>query len=186
MAPKKNRKKKFPGLRVIKTNNNSAVPAIKNNNISFIPAIKDNNYSGDPANTNNNNSGDPAIKNNNYSGIPVLKINGSAVIPSPEVLAQYNYIIPGLAERIVAHAEKQSLHRTSLERKLLISNIRKSYMGLVFGFLIGSLGIGGGIWLTFSGFNVTGIVFSSASLVSLVMSFIYGSQNKKNIPDSPS
>ena len=113
--------------------------------------------------------------------IPDIKINGSGVIPSPEILEKYNSIIPGLAERIVAHAEKQSLHRTALERKLLISNIRKSYLGLILGFLIGSLGVGGGIWLTFSGFNVIGIVFSSASLVSLVMSFIYGSQNKKNI-----
>jgi uncharacterized membrane protein len=118
--------------------------------------------------------------------IPDIKINGSGVIPSPEILERYNSIIPGLAERIVAHAEKQSLHRTALERKLLISNIRKSYLGLVLGFLIGSLGVGGGIWLTFSGFNVIGIVFSSASLVSLVMSFIYGSQNKKNIPGSVS
>jgi uncharacterized membrane protein len=125
-------------------------------------------------------------RKNKFSPFPEIKINGSGAIPPPEVLAQYNSIVPGLAERIVSHAEKQSLHRTALERKLLISNIRKSYLGLVFGFLIGSLGVGGGIWLTFSGFNVTGIVFSSASLVSLVMSFIYGSQNKKNIPGSPS
>jgi uncharacterized membrane protein len=118
--------------------------------------------------------------------IPDIKINGTGTIPSPEILERYNSIIPGLAERIVAHAEKQSLHRTALERKLLISNIRKSYLGLVLGFLIGSLGVGGGIWLTFSGFNVIGIVFSSASLVSLVMSFIYGSQNKKNITGSVS
>jgi hypothetical protein len=54
-------------------------------------------------------------------------------------------------------------------------------MGLVFGFLIGSLEVGGGLYLTFVGFNVIGIVFSSATLVSLVMSFIYGSQFKKNI-----
>ena len=135
---------------------------------------------------NNIHSDIPETNSNSNSVFPVLKINGSGALPSPEILAQYNSIIPGLADRIVAHAEKQSLHRISLERKLLISNIRKSYMGLVFGFFIGSLGIGGGIWLTFSGFNVTGVVFSSASLVSLVMSFIYGSQNKKNIPDSPS
>ena len=123
-------------------------------------------------------------RENKFSPLPQIKINSSGAIPSPEVLAKYNSIIPGLAERIVAHAEKQSMHRTLLEKKLLISNIRKSYLGLVFGFLIGSLGVGGGIWLTFSGFNVTGIFFSSASLVSLVMSFIYGSQNKKNIPDN--
>lgn len=126
----------------------------------------------------------PKIKQKNNSSSPDFIINGSGTaIPSPDVLCKYNLILPGLADRIVAHAEKQSLHRIALENKLLVSNIRKSYLGLVFGFLIGSLGVGGGIWLTFSGFNVIGIVFSSASLVSLVMSFIYGSQNKKSLHD---
>jgi uncharacterized membrane protein len=96
-------------------------------------------------------------------------------------LQKYNSVVPGLADRIVAQAEKQTFHRIALEKKLLTSYIWKSFLGLVFAFLIGSLGIGGGLWLTFVGFNVIGIVFSSATLVSLVMSFIYGSQYKKNI-----
>jgi uncharacterized membrane protein len=113
---------------------------------------------------------------------PDIKINSSVILPSPEALEKYNSVVPGLAERIVSHAEKQSLHRISMEKKILISNIWKSFLGLVFGFLIGSIGVGGGLYLTFVGFNVVGIVFSSATLVSLVMSFIYGSQNKKNMP----
>jgi len=103
-------------------------------------------------------------------------------LPSPEILLKYNSVIPGLADRIVAQAEKQTLHRIALEKKLLTSGIWKSFLGLVFGFLISSLGIGGGLWLTFVGLNVIGIIFSSATLVSLVMSFIYGSQYRKNIP----
>jgi uncharacterized membrane protein len=109
--------------------------------------------------------------------------NAVGRLPSPEILLKYNSVIPGLADRIVSQAEKQTFHRIALEKKLLTSNIWKSFMGLVFGFLISSLGIGGGLYLTFVGFNVIGIVFSSATLVSLVMSFIYGSQFKKNIPD---
>jgi uncharacterized membrane protein len=104
-----------------------------------------------------------------------------ALLPPPEILQKYNSVVPGLADRIVAQAEKQTIHRIALEKKLLASNIWKSFMGLVFAFLIGFLGIGGGLYLTFVGFNVIGIVFSSATLVSLVMSFIYGSQYKKNI-----
>jgi uncharacterized membrane protein len=102
-------------------------------------------------------------------------------LPSPQILREYNSVVPGLAERLVAHAEKQTTHRIALEKKLLTSNIWKSFLGLVFGFLISSLGIGGGLYLTYSGFNVIGIIFSSATLVSLVMTFIYGSQRKKNI-----
>lgn len=104
----------------------------------------------------------------------------AALIPPPEILQKYNSVVPGLADRIVAQAEKQTFHRISLEKKLLTSNIWKSFLGLVFGFLISSLGIGGGLYLTSVGFNVIGIIFSSATLVSLVMSFIYGSQYRKN------
>jgi uncharacterized membrane protein len=93
----------------------------------------------------------------------------------------YDSVIPGLASRLVAQAEKQTSHRIALEKKLLTCNIWKSFLGLVFGFLIGSLGLGGGLYLTFVGFNVIGIIFSSATLVSLVMSFIYGSQFRKSV-----
>jgi uncharacterized membrane protein len=106
--------------------------------------------------------------------------NSAALLPPPEILQKYNSVVPGLADRIVAQAEKQTFHRISLEKKLLTSNIWKSFLGLVFGFLISSLGIGGGLYLTSVGFNVIGIIFSSATLVSLVMSFIYGSQYRKN------
>jgi uncharacterized membrane protein len=106
--------------------------------------------------------------------------NSAALLPPPEILQKYNSVVPGLADRIVAQAEKQTFHRISLEKKLLTSNIWKSFLGLVFGFLISSLGIGGGLYLTSVGFNVIGIIFSSATLVSLVMSFIYGSQFRKN------
>jgi hypothetical protein len=81
---------------------------------------------------------------------------------------------------MVSHAERQTAHRIEMEKKLIMSNIRKSYMGLIFGFLIGVTGIGGGMYLTTIGFNVIGIMFSSGTLVSLVMTFIYGSQSKRS------
>jgi uncharacterized membrane protein len=122
-------------------------------------------------------------KKNNSFNFPGYNFNVSGQLPSPEILQKYNSVIPGLADRLVAQAEKQTFHRIALEKKLLNTNICKSFLGLVFGFLISSLGVGGGLYLTFIGFNVIGIVFSSATLVSLVMSFIYGSQYRKNIPN---
>jgi len=100
--------------------------------------------------------------------------------PSPDQLKQYEAVMPGLAKRLINQAEKQTSHRIKMESKLVSSGIRKSMLGLIFGFLIGSIGIGGGLYLTAIGFNVTGIVFSSATLVSLVSTFIYGSQSRKN------
>jgi len=122
-------------------------------------------------------------KNNNHFNYPKNNFPGDVLLPPPEILQKYNSVVPGLADRIVAQAEKQTTHRIAQEKKLLASNIFKSFLGLVFAFLIGALGIGGGLYLTFVGFNVIGIVFSSATLVSLVMSFIYGSQYRKQIPN---
>ena len=119
-------------------------------------------------------------RGNNPRWFPHNNFNAANLLPSPDVLQKYNAVVPGLAERLVSQAEKQTFHRIALEKRLLIANIWKAFIGLVFGFLIGSLGIGGGLYLTFVGFNVIGIVFSSATLVSLVMSFVYGSQFRKN------
>ena len=107
------------------------------------------------------------------------RINPDENFPSPGMLRDYEKIIPGLAQKIISYAERQTMHRIEMERKLITSNIRKSYMGLIFGFLIGVTGIGGGMYLTTIGFNIIGIMFSSGTLVSLVMTFIYGSQSKK-------
>jgi uncharacterized membrane protein len=108
-----------------------------------------------------------------------INLSGSLLLPSPELLKKYNSVMPGLADRLVTQAEQQTNHRIYMERRKLNSNILKSLIGLSFGFFIGILGVGGGMYLTFMGFNVIGIIFSSATLVSLVMAFIYGSQSKR-------
>jgi len=116
---------------------------------------------------------------NNYSDSNRIKLSGSLFLPSPDILQKYNSVLPGLADRLVSQAEQQTSHRIFMERRQLNSNILKSLLGLLFGFFIGVLGVGGGLYLTYSGFNVIGIIFSSATLVSLVMSFVYGSQSKR-------
>lgn len=119
-------------------------------------------------------------KNNSASLVPGLPLIPDESFPTPDQLKQYEAVMPGLAKRLINQAEKQTAHRIEIENKLVSSGIHKSTLGLIFGFLIGSIGIGGGFYLTALGFNVIGIVFSSATLVSLVSAFIYGSQSRKN------
>ena len=54
----------------------------------------------------------------------------SGPIPPPQVLQQYNSIVPNAAERIIRMAEKQSDHRIDLERKVVDSSVVKSYLGM--------------------------------------------------------
>ena len=62
-------------------------------------------------------------------------------IPSPQVLQQYNQVMPDAAERIVRMAEKQSDHRIDLERKVVDSNIIKSYLGMILAATIALYGL---------------------------------------------
>jgi uncharacterized membrane protein len=101
-------------------------------------------------------------------------------LPPPEILQKYESIMPGLAKILVEKANLQTRHRIDIERRMVISNIIKSIIGLIFGFLIGIFGLGGGFYLTTKGYNVVGIVFTSSTLVTLVMTFIYGSQSRRN------
>jgi uncharacterized membrane protein len=118
---------------------------------------------------------------NNNSGLPPpgYPVFPDDAFPTPEQLREYEAAMPGLAQRLIVQAEKQTAHRIEMESKLVTSEIRKSTLGLIFGFLIGSIGFGGGLYLTAIGFNVIGVIFSSATLVSIVSAFIYGSQSKK-------
>ena len=65
----------------------------------------------------------------------------SGPIPTPQVLQQYNGIVPGAAERIIRMAEKQSDHRMDLERRVIYSNIKKSYFGMILATSIAMYGL---------------------------------------------
>lgn len=65
------------------------------------------------------------------------------------MLAKYDQVLPGLAERIATLTETQSAHRQELERSTVHGNSRAQSRGQVFAFIIVVLGmlIGGAlIW----------------------------------------
>jgi len=67
------------------------------------------------------------------------------------MLTAYNNAVPNAAERILAMAEKQAAHRQNLEERVVKGNIVNQYLGSVFGFILGAIAIGGGIYLVGSG-----------------------------------
>jgi uncharacterized membrane protein len=117
---------------------------------------------------------------NSIRSIKHFRIISADRLPPPKTLQKYEQIMPGLARMLVENAEQQTLHRLDIERRTLNINNIKAFTGLIFGFLIGIFGMGGGFYLTSKGYNVIGIIFTSSTLVTLVMTFIYGSQSKKN------
>lgn len=101
-------------------------------------------------------------------------------LPHPDILKKYNEVFPSAAERIVAQAEAQTAHRIKIEEKVVQSEIVKSYLGLIFAFVIGVIGVGGGIYLAALGNLAFGGIMSGASIVTLAGSFIYGTKSRKD------
>ena len=98
----------------------------------------------------------------------------SGPIPSPEQLSAYDKVIPGLAERIVKHAEVEQEHRHNMEQRAMRQPHREALLGQVFGLIIGVVGIVSAAWLISKGYPIAGSVFAGGMLVALVTAFIKG------------
>ena len=103
----------------------------------------------------------------------------SGPLPPPALLAAYDRVVPGAAERIIIMAEAQSKHRRDMESQVVASDIRNARRGLLFGFMLGLVAIGGGIFIVFRGQAVAGTIFSGLYLVGIVGVFVYGSQQRR-------
>lgn len=103
----------------------------------------------------------------------------SGPIPHPQILSEYERIVPGSAAKILDMAVSQSEHRKSLEIKVISTNINNSKLGLWFGLIIGLAGICAGTILSLHDKQIAGSVIGGGALVSLVGVFIYGSQQRQ-------
>lgn len=104
----------------------------------------------------------------------------SGPLPHPNILAQYEAIVPGAAERIIVMAENQSRHRIAMEDRVIQSDIRNSKYGQIFGFIIAVLGLVISCVLVLTGYTLSGTIFAGVILLSLVSVFVSGSVSRRN------
>lgn len=103
----------------------------------------------------------------------------SGPLPPPQVLQEYENILPGLADRIVRMTEIQSAHRQDLERYITRSDSRRANAGLICAVLIAVMGLVGSYLLITGGYSFEGTGLGGATLVGLVVAFIYGTNSRK-------
>ncbi|MGD0655383.1 MAG: DUF2335 domain-containing protein [Thermoguttaceae bacterium] len=103
----------------------------------------------------------------------------SGPLPPPNILEQYNKIVPGAAERIIAQAERQTEHRINIESKVIDSEITRSSNGLIAGTIVALACIIGGCLLVYAGHDWAGATIATASVVGLVGVFIYGTSIRR-------
>ena len=103
----------------------------------------------------------------------------SGPIPPPEMLEQYNKIIPDAAQRILRMAEEQASHRRDLEKKVISMDSRNSTFGIICALIIsmGFLGLAG--YALKLNQPWTASVISAIGIGSLVATFIYGTRSRR-------
>jgi len=97
----------------------------------------------------------------------------SGPLPHPKILKQYDEIVPGSAERIIAQSEKQTDHRIAMESHVVTSGETNERIGMILGFLLAVLAIclaGFVVWL---GQPILGVTIFVAELVVLAGVFVY-------------
>jgi uncharacterized membrane protein len=93
-------------------------------------------------------------------------------IPPPQVLAGYEAVLPGLANRIVAMAERQSEHRQGLEQQVVSANIRHEEIGLWLGAAVAVILAAAAVIVTLAGYPETGAVIGAVDIVGVVTVFV--------------
>ena len=100
-------------------------------------------------------------------------------IPPPEMLAQYEEVLPGIADRIMTKAERQQAHRHKAEMTLIRNDGRQSMAGMAIGgaavvtalVVAGVLAAQGYPW-----FGTAGVLGTIASLAGV---FVYGTHSRR-------
>lgn len=99
--------------------------------------------------------------------------------PPPEMLAEYNNIIPNGADRIMKMAEQQMAHRIDIETKVITGQLSQSKLGQIFGLVIGIVGIGVGAVLAYFGKQVVGGIIAGSTVTGIVSVFVMGRNQQK-------
>lgn len=117
----------------------------------------------------------------------VIASRFSGPIPPPNVLKDYEEVIPGSADRIISMAEMQLHHRMTMEssdRELEKTNMMKSFnyskTGLVFGGILATVLILGCIYLVSIDKTIEGFAVLSPIVISLITLSVKSTHKKDN------
>lgn len=98
----------------------------------------------------------------------------SGPLPSPDVLEGYERTLPGAADRIIAMAERQNVHRINMERRMVSSDVAVRARGQLFGLVIVLAAIIAGTDLILHDKAAGGLVTIIVAIGGIVSAFVLG------------
>jgi uncharacterized membrane protein len=105
-------------------------------------------------------------------------------LPPPSLLASYEAVKPGLADRIVRMAEVQAAHRQGMESRLIGAKVFASSAGMFCGLTIALAVLAAAAWIAGHGAPWPGAVLGVGDLSALVAVFVTG-QRARTAKASP-
>ena len=99
--------------------------------------------------------------------------------PDPVILKAYEDQIPGAAKLLLEQAIKQSDHRMDLEKRVVREGNVRSWGGLISAFVLSVLSIILSFELIQSGHDWAGASITTATIVGLAGTFIYGTRSQR-------
>lgn len=99
-------------------------------------------------------------------------------IPPAEEIREWDEILPGSADRVLKMAEKEQRHRHEQEKRIVSYEYQWKKRGQLIGAIIGIIGMGGGIVLSYLGKDISGLGALISTLAGLV--YVYVSSQKKS------
>lgn len=98
----------------------------------------------------------------------------SGPVPPPHILGEYDDVQKGFAERIVMMAEKEQMHRHSIENRALQASIGTEKRGQKYAYVLSLLILFGSMGLIYSGREISGSILAGSTLIGLAYVFITG------------
>lgn len=107
------------------------------------------------------------------------RISFSGPLPPPEIMQAYNTVIPNGAERILAMAENQSVHRQEIEKIVVRGNSRHQTWGILAAFLLSIVIVCVGAFLIYNDKDIYGLTVILGDLAALAGVFVYARRSQQ-------
>lgn len=108
--------------------------------------------------------------------ITVSAVQFSGPLPPPQLLAEYERIVPGSADRLIRQMEDQASHRRSIEKVVVDGNVDAQRCGPIYGALIAVVLVVLAAYALYLGQAVVATAIVGGTLASIVGVFVQGSR----------
>lgn len=107
-------------------------------------------------------------------------IQVSSPLPPPQILREYEEIVPGSAQTILLRVEKQANHRMEIERRIVEVETKLPIRGQIFALVLGLSSVSGALICAYLGQPAIGSVLGGVGLINVVAAFLRRNTKEEN------